>query len=79
MSVTNIQKLGLILIVASIFIGLTGTVWNVYGGFDALAAAENAGIGAIGDSINKALIFSVGGLVGSIVGALMLIFGRSKS
>jgi len=79
MLLTKTQKTGLILIVASIVIGGVGTVWNVYGSFDALATAENAGIGAVGDSIRNALIFTVGGLVGAIGGALLLIFGRSKS
>ena len=78
MSLTKTQKAALILIVASIFVGITGTVWNIYGSFDALAAAENAGIGAVGTSIRNALIFSVGGMVGLIVGAFLLIFGRVK-
>jgi biopolymer transport protein ExbB/TolQ len=79
MSLTRTQKAALILIVASIFVGTTGTVWNIYGSFDALAAAENAGIGVVGTSIRNALIFSVGGMVGLIVGALLLIFGRVKT
>ena len=79
MSLTKTQKTGLIIIVASLVVGLVGTVWNIYGSFDALATAENAGIGAVGDSIRNALFFTAGGLVGMIVGGFLLIFGRSKS
>jgi hypothetical protein len=73
------QKLGIIVVLSSLTIGIVGTGWSVYESFAALELAESAGIGAIGDSLRKALFFSAGGVVGSIVGALMLILGRSKN
>lgn len=73
---TKLQKVGLILLIGSLLIGLGGTVWSIYGSFAALATAENTGIGPVGDSIQNALIFTILGIIGSIAGVLMLIFGR---
>lgn len=79
MSITKTQKIAVAIIVSSLLLGTGGMIWNIYGAFWGLAAAENAGIGAVGDSIRNALIFTAGGLIGATIGALILIFGRSRS
>lgn len=79
MAISSKQKFGVVVIVLSLVLGMGGTVWSIFAAFDGLATAENAGIGSVGDSIRNALVFTVGGLVGTIIGALMLIFGRAKS
>ena len=78
MALNSKQKTGMIVILASLVIGILGTVWNIYGSFEALQTAENTGIGAVGDSIRNALLFSAAGLVGAIVGAFLMTFGRSR-
>ena len=76
--ITTIQKLGIVVLVVSIAGGLIGTILSIYLSFTALETAENAGIGAVGDKITNALFFSFGGIVGSGIGLLMFILGRSK-
>jgi len=44
-----------------------------------LEAAENAGIGPVGDSLRNAMLFTVGGLFGSAIRLLLIILGRSKA
>ncbi len=73
------QKAGLAILVLSPVVGLAGTAWSIYSSFSALESAENAGIGAVGDEIGKAILFTVGGLVGSVIGLLLIIRGRSKA
>lgn len=73
---TKLQMAGLFVTIGSLLIGFGGMVWSIYGSFTALATAENSGIGPVGDSIQNALIFTILGIIGSIAGILMLIFGR---
>lgn len=79
MALTRTQKLGIVLTLSSLLVGMAGTVLSIYQSFGAFELAENAGMGPIGDSLRNALIFTAVGLAGPIVGGLMLIFGRSKS
>lgn len=79
MAISRTQKIGLAIIILSLVIGTGGTGLSVYGAFFALETAEFTGLGPVTDSIRNALIFTIGGLVGSVIGALMLIFGRAKS
>jgi biopolymer transport protein ExbB/TolQ len=67
---------GLIVLFTSLLVGFIGTVWNVCGSFGALADAESVGIGPVGASIFAALIFSIAGLIGTIVGVSLIIFGK---
>jgi biopolymer transport protein ExbB/TolQ len=76
---TAMQKAGLAVLVLSPVVGLAGTAWSIYSSFGALEAAENAGIGAVGDQIGNAVLFTVGGLVGTAIGLLLIILGRSKA
>ena len=75
---TGVQKIGIVLLILSFLIGMIGTVWSVYSSFTALDAAEFGGIGPVGDQISYALLFSAGGVVGCVVGALLIILGRAK-
>lgn len=77
--ITAMQKAGFAVLVLSPVGGLVGTAWSVYSTFGALEAAENAGIGPVGDQIGNAMLFTVGGLVGSAIGLLLIILGRSKA
>ena len=76
---TKRQNVGLAVIVLSILIGAVGTAWSIYSSFAALDAAEFAGIGPVGDWIRNALVFSIGGFVGMLIGTLLLIFGRTQN
>ncbi len=77
----NYRKLlygGIIFFVLSILVGISGTVWNIYGSFNALEKTESAGIGAVGTSIERALIFTIICLAGSVVGIVMMIYAGVK-
>ena len=76
---TTVQKLGIVVMLVSIPGGLIGTVLSIYLSFTALESAENTGIGPVSDHIANALLFTAGGLVGSGIGLLMFILGRSKT
>ena len=71
-------KAGIVILVLSFLGGAVGTAWSIYSSFKAVDVAENAGIGAVGDQIQNALLWSVGGLVGMIIGAALIVLGRPK-
>jgi len=73
-----IQKVGLALGVLSVVVGFGGTVYQVYASFETMRFNESAGIGAVGGALVYALLFSAVGIIGSIVGAVLIITGRSK-
>ncbi len=82
MKLTRVQFIGLFLFVVSTLGGLIGTFYGIYSSLAGLDAAESAGIGAVGDGIQNALISSAAGFIGSILGILLLVIGtikRSKS
>ena len=77
----NYRKLlysGIIVSVVSPLIGLAGAGWKIYGSFISLGKNESAGIGAIGADIQGALIFSIIGIVGALVGIGMVIYAGVK-
>ena len=61
---TRVQKLGIVMLVVSLFVGIFGTAGSIRLSFSELESAENAGIGAVGDQIVNAILFSAGGLIG---------------
>jgi len=73
------QKLGIVIIVVSLFGGLVATGISIYLSFGALEVAETAGICAVGDHMRNALLFSAAGIVGTAIGSAVLIFGGSKN
>jgi len=77
--ITNLQKLGITVLVLSPVIGLLGTVASIYLSFSALQTSENAGIGSVGSLLGNAILFTAGGLIGTIAGLILVIFGRSKN
>ena len=76
---TKRQKVGIALIVLSLLVGLLGSSICIYLSFVELETAEFGGIGPVGDQIRNALLFSIAAVVGSIAGALLVIFGRAKA
>ena len=70
---------GIVLVILSPLAGIIGTVWSLYGSFNALERNESAGIGAVGGEIANALIFTICGLLGAIIGVVMIIIGIRKS
>ncbi|HEV8590801.1 MAG TPA: MotA/TolQ/ExbB proton channel family protein [Pyrinomonadaceae bacterium] len=77
----NYRKLlyaGVGVFVLSTITGIAGTIWNINGSFNALEKAENAGIGSVGASIERALVFSFIGFVGSLIGIGLMIFAAIK-
>lgn len=78
MAISRTQTIGLAIVMLGLVIGIGGTGLSIYGAFFALETAEFTGLGTVTDSIQNALIFTVVGLIASIAGAVMLIFGRSK-
>ncbi len=75
-SLTNLQKVGLLVLLIGPLVGISGTIWHIYGSFDAMGRAESAGIWAVGDSIQTALIFTILGLLGAILGISLFVFGK---
>ena len=76
---TGLQKLGIAILLVSLVAGFAGTLVSIYLSFAALDKAENAGIGAVGDHITHALVFTVGGLIGAGVGLVVVIVGRPRT
>jgi len=76
---TTLQKFGIALLVVSPLVGFLGTVASILLSFSALETAENSGIGAVGDNIRNALLFTGGGIVGSLIGLVTFIVGRPKT
>lgn len=70
---------GIILVILSPLFGIAGTVWSIYGSFDALERLEGSRIDSVGAHIQIALIFSIGGIVGIIIGIVMIILGIRKT
>ena len=66
-------------LVFSALIGMIGTVASIYLSFSALDVAENSGIGAVGDHIRNALLFTVGGIIGCLIGLVLFFVGRAKN
>ena len=77
--ITKLQKFGITVLVLSPVIGLLGTVASIYLSFSALDVAENSGIGAVGDHIRNALLFTVGGIIGCLIGLVLFFVGRAKN
>jgi hypothetical protein len=70
--------LGLAIFLLSLVVGFAGTAWSIYSSYEALEQAENAGIGAVGVSIESALAFSILSVAGSVVGIGLMIYGAIK-
>ena len=69
---------GLAIFLVSTIAGIGGTMWSIYGSFEALEKAENAGIGPVGAGIERALVFTILGLIGSAFGIGIMIFAGVK-
>ena len=78
--ITTLQKAGIAVLIVGPVGGMIGTVLSIYQSFAAMETAESGGIGAVGDWLSYALIFSAAGIVGCGVGLLLFIAGsRSKT
>jgi hypothetical protein len=55
-----------------------GSVISVYSSFAELHGAKNSGIGAVGNEIAHAILFTAGGIIGCVVGLVLFVIGRSK-
>ena len=75
---SRLQKFGIVLLLASLFIGLAGTAWSIYLSFAELDQAEFSGIGPVGEQISNAIIFAAGGFVGSLIAVVIFILGRPR-
>ena len=69
---------GIAVFLVSVLVGVAGSAGSIYGSFDAMEMNESAGIGAVGAGIYRALVFSALGLIGTLVGAGMIIFSAVK-
>ena len=76
---TGMQKLAIVIFLASLFVGIFGTAWSISLSFSELESAENAGIGPVGNQIANAILFSAGGLIGAGLGIVLFIVGRAKT
>lgn len=77
----NYRKLlycGITVFLVSTLVGIVGTVWNIYGSFDALEKTESSGIGSVGAGIERALIFTIISLAGCVVGFGMMVYAVLK-
>ncbi|HKX83311.1 MAG TPA: hypothetical protein VJL58_03735 [Pyrinomonadaceae bacterium] len=78
MKCKKLLYIGLAVFLLSLVIGFAGTAWSIYDSFGALEEAENAGIGAVGISIERALAFSILSVAGSVIGIGLMIFAGIK-
>jgi biopolymer transport protein ExbB/TolQ len=78
----NYKKLlygGIIIFVGSFLVGILGTVWGIYGSFDALKTSEGAGgIDMVGVGIENALLWTIFGIIGAIIGLVLVTIGGVK-
>ena len=70
---------GIVLAIVSPLVGIVGTVWSIYGSFDTLARSEAAGLDPVGAGLRYAMIFTVFGLLGTVLGTLMIVLGIRKA
>lgn len=70
---------GLVLLIASVVVGLLGTVWGISRSFGSMVTNESAGIGAVGGGIFEALIFSIVGIIGFLAGLALIIVSLVRS
>lgn len=75
----NQMLVGLILVVLGPLAGIGGTIWSISGSFAALKTNESAGIGAVGVGLQSAIVFSIAGIVATIVGAILIIRAIRRS
>ncbi len=73
------QQFGIALALLSVFTGVCGTIWSVYSTFTAVDDAEYAGLGPVSETIECAIWFSVGGIVGVALGTALIIVGRKRA
>lgn len=78
-SLSRITLLGIVLVILSPLVGIAGAVWSVYRSFEATVWNKSAGIGAVGVEILSALIFTIAGIIGAIVGLLLIVFGIRRA
>ena len=76
---TKLQKVGIAILVLSVLGGGLGAELSIYLSLANLDAAENSGIGRVGDQITYAILFTAGGIVGSLVGLVLFVVGRSRT
>ena len=69
---------GIAILVISLFGAMVGFYWGISSSFAALKMNESAGIGAVGDGIQTALIFNILFLFTSLVGMILLVIGGIK-
>ena len=78
MNYRKLLYIGIAIFVVSLLAGIAGMAWSIYGSFDAMKMNESAGIGAVGASLYRALVFLVLGLAGSLVSTGIIIFSAVK-
>ena len=76
---TTLQKIGIGLLIVSPLVGAIGSVGSIFSSFAALHTSANAGIGSVGGLLTNAILFTVGGIIGTVTGLVLFIVGRSKS
>ena len=70
---------GLSIAAASFLLGAAGALYFVYDAFFSLAAARNAGLGAVGGAISYGVATTVVSLVGMVAGVVLMVAGVVKS
>lgn len=78
-SLSRITLIGIVVATLSPLVGIAGTIWSIYRSFAAIVRNESAGIGVVGVEIQIALIFTILGILGTIVGVLLIVFGIRKA
>ncbi|MFN0138760.1 MAG: MotA/TolQ/ExbB proton channel family protein [Pyrinomonadaceae bacterium] len=78
-SLSRKTLIGIVLVILSPLVGIAGAIWSVYRSFEAMERNESAGIGAVGGEILSALIFTIAGIIGTIVGVLLIVFGIRRA
>jgi hypothetical protein len=70
---------GTAILIASILIGTLGVFWFIHNSFESLRTNQTAGIGAVGASIEYAIVSSVFGIIGILTGLIFIIVGAVKA
>lgn len=69
---------GIVIFLVSILIGVAGIAQGILRSLVALDQAENAGIGAVSSGIERALLFNLISLIGSVLGIVLIVIGAVK-
>lgn len=79
MNSKNLIKIGTITLVFGALIGILGPIFQLLKSFESFASGENAGIGAVGQSVYNSIYLTIFSIAVILSGLCLIIFGAFKN